>query len=90
MCNCLTMGVTVIGMSDTAEPLLSSCVPDLQRLRERQIGKDIFPYFWPLFAQPWSWSSLKKTLILHLILNKSGNGYSAVVSSALNRSVKLD
>lgn len=30
---CLTVGVTVVGMSDTAKAFLSSCVPDLQRMR---------------------------------------------------------
>lgn len=43
VCECLTMGVTVVGMSDTAEPLLSGGVPDLQRTRED--GDIIFSIF---------------------------------------------
>ena len=53
---CLTVGVTVVGMSDTAEPLLSSCVPDLQRMIEegyRRIENEV-PIFLisPPFAHP--------------------------------------
>lgn len=33
--DCLTMGVAVVGVGHTTEALLSSCVPDLQRVREQ-------------------------------------------------------
>lgn len=56
------MGVTVVGMSDAAEALLSSCVPNLQIIREKgntEKRKTFFIFLInPPLAQPTRWSSL--------------------------------